>query len=94
MKNAERTGRLMYIAEAAFEYFVAILVGGSFFGVAGMFFGVPILACLTSLCSFILESRLLRKDLPTRGHAYQTDPPARTPREEEEVPILDPEEKD
>ena len=73
---------------------VAILVGGSFFGVAGMFFGVPILACLTSLCSFILESRLLRKDLPTRGHAYQTDPPARTPREEEEVPILDPEEKD
>lgn len=73
---------------------VAILVGGSFFGVAGMFFGVPILACLTSLCSFILESRLLRKDLPTRGHAYQADPPARTPREEEEVPILDPEEKD
>ena len=73
---------------------MAILVGGSFFGVAGMFFGVPILACLTSLCSFILESRLLRKDLPTRGHAYQTDPPARTPREEEEVPILEPEEKD
>ena len=73
---------------------VAILVGGSFFGVAGMFFGVPILACLTSLCSFILESRLLRKNLPTRGHAYQTDPPAREPGEEEEVPILDPEEKD
>ena len=73
---------------------VAILVGGSFFGVAGMFFGVPILACLTSLCSFILESRLLRKDLPTRGHAYQTDPPAREPGTEEEVPILDPGEKD
>ena len=73
---------------------VAILVGGSFFGVAGMFFGVPILACLTSLCSFILESRLLRKDLPTRGHAYQTDPPTREPGTEEEVPILDPEEKD
>ena len=73
---------------------VAILVGGSFFGVAGMFFGVPILACLTSLCSFILESRLLRKDLPTRGHAYQTDPPTREPGTEEEVPILDPREKD
>ena len=73
---------------------VAILVGGSFFGVAGMFFGVPILACLTSLCSFILESRLLRKDLPTRGHAYQTDPPTREPGAEEDVPILDPEEKD
>ena len=73
---------------------VAILVGGSFFGVAGMFFGVPILACLTSLCSFILESRLLRKDLPTRGHAYQTDPPTREPGTEEEVPILDPGEKD
>lgn len=73
---------------------VAILVGGSFFGVAGMFFGVPILACLTSLSSFILESRLLRKDLPTRGHAYQTDPPTREPGTEEEVPILDPGEKD
>ena len=73
---------------------VAILVCGSFFGVAGMFFGVPILACLTSLCSFILESRLLRKDLPTRGHAYQTDPPTREPGTEEEVPILDPGEKD
>ena len=94
MKDAQRTGRLMYIAEAAFEYFVAILVGGSFFGVAGMFFGVPILACLTSLCSFLLESRLLRKNLPTRGHAYQTDPPAREAGEEEDAPIFDPPEKD
>ena len=73
---------------------VAILVGGSFFGVAGMFFGVPILACLTSLCSFLLESRLLRKNLPTRGHAYQTDPPAREAGEEEGSPIFDPPEKD
>ena len=73
---------------------VAILVGGSFFGVAGMFFGVPILACLTSLCSFLLESRLLRKNLPTRGHAYQTDPPAREAGEEEDAPIFDPPEKD
>ena len=30
MKDAQRTGRLMYIAEAAFEYFVAILVGGAY----------------------------------------------------------------
>ena len=73
---------------------VAILVGGSFFGIAGMFFGVPILACLTSLCSFLLESRLLRKNLPTRGHAYQTDPPAREAGEEEDAPIFDPPEKD
>ncbi len=75
---------------------VAILVGGSFFGVAGMFFGVPILACLTSFCTFVLQSRLRGKDLPTQGHAYQQDipdPAAGVPAEPEK-PVSDPPEKD
>jgi predicted PurR-regulated permease PerM len=52
---------------------IAILVGGSFFGVPGMFFGVPVFACLYSLVSYLIESRLRRKNLPVSTDAYQTD---------------------
>ena len=51
---------------------IAILVGGSFFGVAGMFFGVPVCACLLSAISFFVESRLRRRDLPVDMAAYST----------------------
>lgn len=34
---------------------VAILVGGSFFGVPGMFFGVPVFACFYSAANFFLD---------------------------------------
>ena len=51
---------------------IAILVGGSFFGVAGMFFGVPVCACLLSAISFFVESRLRRRDLPVDIAAYST----------------------
>ena len=49
---------------------VAILVGGSFFGVAGMFFGVPVCACLYSLVAFLVDRRLAEKDLPVESTHY------------------------
>ena len=49
---------------------IAILVGGSFFGIPGMFFGVPVCACLYSAASFFIESRLRRKCLPLSTEAY------------------------
>ena len=49
---------------------VAILVGGSFFGIPGMFFGVPVLACIYSAGSFIIEQRLIRRRLPLEVSAY------------------------
>ena len=61
---------------------IAILVGGSFFGVAGMFFGVPVCACLLSAVSFFVNSRLRRRDLPVDITAYSAA--ARQPEKEEE----------
>lgn len=54
---------------------IAILVGGSFFGVPGMFFGVPVCACLYSAVTFFIEVRLRRKNLPLDVKAYTTDRP-------------------
>ena len=48
----------------------AILVGGSFFGVAGMFFGVPVCACLYSAVTFLVEVRLQKKQLPIDTEEY------------------------
>ncbi|MCI9122108.1 MAG: AI-2E family transporter [Oscillibacter sp.] len=49
---------------------LAILVGGSFFGLAGMFFGVPVCACLYSLANFLLDVRLRKKGLPLDSASY------------------------
>jgi len=49
---------------------LAILVGGSFFGVPGMFFAVPVCACLYSAVHLFVESRLRKKGLPLRTEAY------------------------
>lgn len=56
----------------------AILIGGSFFGVAGMFFGVPVLACLYSAVNFFVDIRLRKRDLPLTLGAYTTDHPEQT----------------
>ena len=56
----------------------AILVGGTFFGVAGMFFGVPVFACLYSLTNFVIRRRLQKKGYPTETQAYQDGVPPRT----------------
>ena len=57
----------------------AILVGGSFFGLAGMFFGVPVFACLYSAVDFFVEVRLRRRGLPVVRGAYTTDRPKTGP---------------
>ena len=53
----------------------AILVGGSFFGVIGMFFGVPVFACVYNVVTFYVESRLSKKDLPVETEAYMAGKP-------------------
>lgn len=63
---------------------VAILVGGSFFGVAGMFFGVPVFACANCLITFLVESRLRRREMPVSVAAYASDIPAADPPGEQE----------
>ena len=54
---------------------LASLVGGHFFGLIGMFFGVPVCACLFSLATFLLERNLERKKLPVDTVAYATSDP-------------------
>lgn len=54
---------------------IAILVGGSFFGIPGMFFGVPVCACIYSFVSFLINSRLHKQDLPLSATCYRTDHP-------------------
>lgn len=58
---------------------IAILVGGSFFGIPGMFFGVPVFACLYSAVTFLIEIRLRRRHLPLATSAYRTDEPEQPP---------------
>ena len=63
---------------------IAIMVGGSFFGVLGMFFGVPVFACIYSAATFFVETRLKKKALPVDSTAYQTDEVRREPVEKAE----------
>ena len=49
---------------------MAILVGGGFFGVPGMFFGVPVFACLRMLVKWLMDRRLTRRGMPTEASAY------------------------
>lgn len=49
---------------------IAILIGGSFFGLPGMFFGVPVCACFYSLFTFLVDTRLKKKRLPLEVRAY------------------------
>lgn len=55
---------------------IAILVGGSFFGLPGMFFGVPVCACLYNLFTFLVDTRLKKKRLPLAVDAYAGGVPA------------------
>ena len=49
---------------------IAILIGGSFFGLPGMFFGVPVCACFYSLFTFLVDTHLKKKRLPLEVRAY------------------------
>jgi len=69
---------------------LAILVSGSFFGFIGMFFGVPLFACLYSLAHFLAEVRLDKKGMPTDTESYEVDPPRGTEWEEITEPVDEP----
>lgn len=60
---------------------IAILVGGSFFGLPGMFFGVPVCACLYNLFTFLIDVCLRKKRLPLEVDAYAGARPAPAPAE-------------
>ena len=45
----------------SFWVIVAILIGGGFFGVAGMFLGVPVFACLYAAAGYYSDKRLQKK---------------------------------
>ena len=62
---------------------IAILVGGSFFGILGMFFGVPVCACFYSLINFLLDSRLRKKGMPADVQSYRN---GKTPAPEKNLP--------
>lgn len=49
---------------------VAILVGGGFGGVLGMFLGVPIFACLQVLVRWLLNTRLEKRHMPLQAWEY------------------------
>ena len=68
----------------------AILVGGSFFGVIGMFFGVPVFACIYSLVNFLVRQRLKKRGYPVDTQSYQDGVPPRT-RASADVPDFMPE---
>ena len=57
---------------------IAILVGGSFFGLVGMFFGVPVCACLYSAADFLVRVLLKKRGLPLETEAYAAGTPERT----------------
>jgi len=63
----------------SFWVIVAILVGGAFFGVAGMFLGVPVFACIYTAIHFFASRRLAKKGLPTELEDYTDGSPILKP---------------
>lgn len=55
---------------SSFWVVVAILVGGGFGGVPGMFLGVPVFACVQMLCKHLINRRLRRHDMPVEAYEY------------------------
>jgi len=58
---------------SSFWVIVAILVGGGFFGIPGMFFGVPIFACLYTAVGAYTNYCLRKRDLPVDTTFYTSD---------------------
>lgn len=53
---------------------VSITIMSGLFGIAGMFFGVPLFAILCALGKKFIESRLQSRDLPLETDEYYADP--------------------
>ena len=60
---------------SSFWVIVAILVGGGLWGVAGMFFGVPVFACIYTGLRYYSAYRLRKRGLPTETENYTTHKP-------------------
>ncbi len=75
---------------SSFWVIVAILVGGGFGGVLGMFIGVPVFACIQELLKFLMDRRLRKRNMPTEAYAYvgraKDAPPEDTPAPEPKDP--------
>ncbi|MBQ9392495.1 MAG: AI-2E family transporter [Oscillospiraceae bacterium] len=67
---------------SSFWVVVAILVGGGFGGVPGMFRGVPVCACLQMLCKYLIDRRLRSRDMPVEAYEYVHRDEAPPPPEE------------
>ena len=70
---------------SGFWVIVAILVGGGLWGVAGMFLGVPICACIYAGVRAFSGYRLKKKGLPVSASSYATHKPI-WPEDETEHP--------
>ncbi len=55
---------------SSFWVVVAILVGGGFGGLLGMFLGVPLCACLRALIKYLIDRRLRQRNKPVEAGAY------------------------
>ena len=65
---------------SSFWVIVAILVGGGFGGVLGMFLGVPVFACIQVLVKHLVDQRLRRRNMPTEAYHYvNRDQPPKPP---------------
>lgn len=56
---------------SSFWIIFAIIVMSGFFGVLGMFLGVPIFAVIYKLAADFINSRLRKKELPTETYKYK-----------------------
>jgi len=79
---------------SSFWVIVAIMLGGGLWGVAGMFFGVPLFACIYTGIRYYSAYRLKQKGLPTETENYAThrpvwkeEPPAASDKDSAEPPV-------
>lgn len=56
---------------SSFMVIVAILVGGGFFGVFGMFVGVPVCAVIVAICQSWMDRRITDRKLPETLEPYR-----------------------
>lgn len=71
----------------SFWVIVAILIGGGFFGVAGMFLGVPVFACLYAAIGYYSGKRLRKKGVMSDEMFYTNQLPEKTETRHPEEPI-------
>ena len=74
----------------SFWVIVAILIGGGFFGVAGMFLGVPVFACLYAAVGYFSDKRLRKKGVASDDMFRSGPAPKELKPREKETAAKDP----